>query len=200
MARELMTESKRIGLLGGSFDPVHLGHLMVAQDAIERMALDRVTLIPAARSPLKNRAPMASDDDRLALLRAAIDGDPRFALSTAELRRGGTSYTVETIDEMTRGASAQFFWIIGADQAASLKAWHRIEDLVGMVEFIVLPRPGFAWDPDSLPPGARFHVLESHLMEISSSEIRDRVHKGRSIRFLVPEGVATEIEKRHLYG
>lgn len=195
-----MTESKRIGLLGGSFDPIHLGHLMVAQDAIEGMALDRVTLIPAARSPLKNRAPMASDDDRLALLRAAIDGDPRFELSTVELRRGGTSYTVETIDEMTQGISAQFYWIIGADQAASLKAWHRIGDLVGMVEFIVLARPGFSWDPASLPPGARYHVVESHLMEISSSEIRDRVRKGKSIRFLVPEGVATEIEKRHLYG
>lgn len=195
-----MTRPGRIGLLGGSFDPIHLGHLMVAQDAIEGLALDRVTLIPAARSPLKTRTPMASDDDRLALLRAAITEDPRFELSTVELQRGGTSYTIETIEELSRRKSDQFFWIIGADQAASLRAWHKIDALVRMVEFIVLARPGFTWDPEQMPPGARFHVLESHRMEISSSEIRDRVRAGRSIRFLVPEGVATEIEKRHLYG
>lgn len=195
-----MTRQKRIGLLGGSFDPIHLGHLMVAQDAIEGMELDRVTLIPASRSPLKSGTPMASDDDRLALLQAAIAGDPRFELSTVELQRGGTSYTIDTIEELTGGSSDRFFWIIGADQAASLKAWHRIEALVRMVEFIVVARPGFAWDPDDMPAGSRFHVLESHLMEVSSSEVRDRVREGKSIRFLVPEGVATGIEKRHLYG
>lgn len=195
-----MTHGKRIGLLGGSFDPVHLGHLMAAQDALEGMNLGQVVLIPAARSPLKARNPLGADEDRLALLSAAIDGDPRFALSTVELERGGTSYTIDTIEAVTAGSSDRFFWIIGADQAASLDAWHKIEALVRKVEFIVLARPGFAWDPDRMPKGARFSFLESHLMEVSSSDIRDRLRAGRSIRFMVPEGVASEIETRHLYG
>jgi nicotinate-nucleotide adenylyltransferase len=195
-----MTNGKRIGLLGGSFDPVHLGHLMAAQDAFEGMALDRVVLVPAARSPLKVRNPIARDEDRVALLRAAIDGDPRFTVSTSELERGGTSYTIDTVNAFTADTADRYFWIIGADQAASLKAWYRIDDLVRKVEFIVLARPGSAWDPADMPGEARFQTVDSHLMAVSSSDIRDRVRNGKSIRFLVPEDVASEIEKRHLYG
>ncbi len=195
-----MSEEKRIGLLGGSFDPIHLGHLMVAQDAIEGMALDQVILMPAARSPLKPRNPKASDEDRLAMLVAAIEGDVRFELSTLELERGGMSYSIETVEQLALGSQDRLFWILGADQAACLNAWHRIDDLVQKVEFIVLARPGFAWDSGLLPRNTRFHTLESHVVSISSSEIRERLRARKSIRFMVTEGVATVIEKRHLYG
>jgi len=195
-----MSEEKRIGLLGGSFDPIHLGHLMVAQDAIEGMALDQVILMPAARSPLKPRNPKASDEDRLAMLVAAIEGDVRFELSTLELERGGMSYSIDTVEQLALGSKDRLFWILGADQAACLNAWHRIDDLVQKVEFVVLARPGFSWDSGLLPRTARVHTLESHLVSVSSSEIRERVRARKSIRFMVTEGVATVIEKRHLYG
>ena len=192
---------EKIGLMGGSFDPVHLGHLIAAQDALEALGLDRVLFIPAARSPLKDRSPVASDQDRLALLRRALEGESRFGLSTLEYERGGISFTIDTIEELRRRLpGARLYWIIGADQAISLKDWHRVRDLVRELEFIILARPGFAWDPGNLPEGTRFHAVDAHTFSVSSSELRARIREGVSVRFLLPEGVATLIKTLHLYG
>ena len=191
---------EKIGLMGGSFDPVHLGHLVAAQDALEAVGLDRVLFIPAAPSPLKNHSPVASDEDRLVLLRRALQGESRFELSTLEYERGGISFTIDTVEELRRRLpGARFYWIIGADQAVSLKDWHRVDDLVRELEFIVLARPGFAWNPGDLPDRTRFHAVEAHTFSVSSSELRKRIREGRSVRFLLPEGVATLINNLHLY-
>lgn len=186
--------------MGGSFDPVHHGHLIAAQDALEGLELDRVIFFPAARSPLKDRTPEASDEDRLAMLQAGIAGESRFSISTLEFERGGVSYSIDTVEEQVRlSPGARLFWILGGDQAATLRHWYRIADLVRIVEFIVLARPGSAWDRGNLPEGARVHPIESHTFSVSSSELRERIRNGRSVRFLLPEGVASLIKTRHLY-
>jgi len=191
---------RRLGLLGGSFDPIHLGHLMAARDAFESMNLERVVFVPTAQSPLKNTTPGITDEVRLELLDAAIAGDPRFDLSRVEIDRGGISYTIDTVDLFSAAdPEARLFWIIGADQAASLKTWHRIDELAARVEFIVLKRPGSSWPPPGIAPGIRLHTLQSHACDVSSSEIRRRVHQGLSVRFFVPEGVATLITRLQLY-
>ena len=191
---------ERIGLMGGSFDPVHHGHLIAAQDALEGLELDRVIFVPASRSPLKNHSPESSDEDRLAMLRAAIQSENRFAVSTLEIARGGVSYSIDTVEEQALlHPGARLFWILGADQAAALQHWHRAADLFRMVEFIILARPGFSWDPAGLPNEARVHPIESHTFSVSSSELRERIRQGRSIRFLLPERVASLIKTRHLY-
>jgi nicotinate-nucleotide adenylyltransferase len=193
-------QGRRIGFLGGSFDPVHLGHLMAAQDALEAMSLEKVVFVPTAQSPLKDTIPGITDGDRLELLQTAIAGDRRFEISTVELDRGGVSYTVETVETLSAAIpQARLFWIIGADRASGLKAWHRIDELAARIEFIVLERPGFEWSPPDLGSGIRIHAIRSHAFDVSSSEIRKRVGAGRSVRFLVPEGVATRIENRQLY-
>ena len=191
---------RRLGFLGGSFDPVHLGHLMAAQDAFEAMALEKVVFVPTSQSPLKEAIPGISDEDRLALLRAAMGQDGRFDISMTEIERGGVSYTIDTIDLLTeQNPNARLFWIIGADQAASLRDWHRIDDLAVRVEFIVLDRPGYNWSGSGPEHGIRMHPIKSRLLDISSSEIRRRAREGLSLVNLVPEEVATEIARLHLY-
>lgn len=193
-------EGRRLGFLGGSFDPVHLGHLMAAQDAFESMALEKVVFVPTSQSPLKDTMPGITDGDRLELLQTAIAGDRRFEISTVELDRGGVSYTAETAETLSEAnPQARLFWILGADRASGLKAWHRIDELAARVEFIVLERPGFEWCPPDPGSGIRVHAIRSHVFDVSSSEIRQRVGAGRSLRFLVPEGVATRIENRQHY-
>ena len=194
------TVERRLGFLGGSFDPVHRAHLMAAAAAREALGLDRVVFVPAARSPFKQRAPAVSDRDRLALLEAAIAGETAFELSTVEIDRGGTSYTVATAEHFAkREPAARLFWIIGADQAACLDTWHRVDDLARLVEFIVLERPGYAWRKSDLGPGIRLHPIPAPLVDISSSEIRRRVRAGLNLGDLVPLEVATLIKKLQLY-
>jgi nicotinate-nucleotide adenylyltransferase len=131
----------KIGFLGGSFDPVHLGHLAIAQDALEGAGLDRVDFIPAAVSPLKGRELTATAAQRLEMVRLAIAGDARFGVLDLELRRGGTSYTVDTVRELRAlFPGAELFWVIGADQLARLAEWKEIGELVRLVEFVHLAR------------------------------------------------------------
>ncbi|BET69697.1 nicotinate-nucleotide adenylyltransferase [Opitutales bacterium ASA1] len=192
--------SFRLGVFGGTFDPVHLGHLVAAQDAAEALELDRVLFMPAFRAPLKDREPGASDAVRVALLQAAIEGDERFGLSTLEIERGGVSYTVDTARELRRlHPEAQLFWIIGADQAERLRAWHRIEELAGLLEFIVLARPGYEGTRGGLPEFLRLHFVRAHVFDISSSEIRARLSNRRSVRVFLPAPVADRIERESLY-
>ncbi|HEX9782936.1 MAG TPA: nicotinate-nucleotide adenylyltransferase [Opitutaceae bacterium] len=190
----------RLGVFGGTFDPVHLGHLIAAQDASEAMDLDTVLFMPAFRAPLKEREPGSDDARRLSFLRAAVGGDPRFDVSTLELDRGGTSFTIDTALELRRRhPDCALFWIIGTDQAARLHEWRRIDELGRLLEFIVLSRPGFELPPGGFSQSLRLHFVRAHVFDISSSEIRLRIAGGRPVRAFLPAAVADQIERDRLY-
>lgn len=182
----------RIALYGGSFDPVHLGHLLVAVAAAEEMQLDRVVFIPAARSPFKPGAAPAPDSLRLQWLRIALAGHPQFGLDDLELRRGGTSYTIDTVREYRRRfPGAQIFWLIGEDHVPTLPQWRDATELGQSVEFIAIPRPGTGRHP--APEPFRVRSLKGWPLGISSSEIRNRIRTGLPVEHLLPPGVAHAI-------
>jgi nicotinate-nucleotide adenylyltransferase len=190
----------RIGFFGGSFDPVHSGHLIVAQDALEQMELDRIIFVPTATSPLKEKEAEVKAKERLSLLQLASDGNDRFEVSDMEITRGGMSYTIDTVSLLkAKYPQSHLFWIIGADQAVRLGEWHRIEDLIQEVEFIVHTRPSVVWERDESWTKNRVHEIESHAFDISSSEIRKRIRTGRSLRYLVPDAVLEAIKEKKLY-
>jgi nicotinate-nucleotide adenylyltransferase len=194
-----MSRVRRVGLFGGSFDPIHVGHLIVAQSAVEDLDLDRLYFIPNASSPLKTRPPIASGRDRLAMIRAAFRGHRAFRVLDLEIRRKGPSYTFDTVAALSGGGSAKMFFLIGADALLDLARWHRARELARRVTFAVLRRPG---SRKARPPSwaGRGVEVDAPLIDISSTEIRDRVRRGRSIRYLVPDAVAALITKRKLYG
>jgi nicotinate-nucleotide adenylyltransferase len=193
----LKTEQK-IGLFGGSFDPVHLGHLLVAQAACEEAGLDRLFFIPAAQSPFKPDSAPASAAERLRLLRLALAGQSHYEIDEQELKRGGISYTIDTVrDYARRFPQAKFFYLIGADHAPSLPKWREAEELAGLVEFLAIPRPGQA-DAVFAPP-FRGRTLKGWPLDVSASQIRERVKARRRIDHLTPPAVAEAIHNYHLY-
>jgi len=190
----------KIGFLGGSFDPVHFGHLLAAQDVYEQYRLDRLVFVPAAQAPLKPQEMQSSSADRLAMLRAAIEWDRRFEVSDAELQRGGVSYTIDSV----RNFRALFpddhlFWIIGGDQLPRMNLWKDVDELARLIEFIFLERPGHPAKQTPTIPGLRLHRCDGHLIEISSSELRHRVARGLSLHYFCPQKVISHIEARNLY-
>lgn len=190
----------KIGLLGGSFDPVHFGHLLAAQDVYEQYRLDRIVLVPAAQAPLKPQEVQSSPEDRLAMLHAAIEWDKRFEISDVELRRGGVSYTIDSVRHFrARYPREELFWIIGGDQLPRLNLWKDIRALAGMVEFIFLERPGHAAKETPDIPDLHLHRCDGHLIEISSSELRERVRHGLSLHYFCPQKVIAYIEAHKLY-
>jgi len=192
--------SERIGFFGGSFDPVHLGHLIVAQDALEQMELDRIIFVPTATSPLKEKEAEVGPDQRLSLLQFATEGNDKFEVSDVEIIRGGMSYTVETVSLFrVKYPQSHLYWIIGADQAVRLDEWHRIENLMEEVEFIVHTRPGVVGKLGKSWPRGKIHEIESHAFDVSSSEIRKRIRSGKSLRYLVPNTVREAINEKKLY-
>jgi nicotinate-nucleotide adenylyltransferase len=184
----------RLALYGGTFDPVHFGHLVLARDALEQLALDRVIFIPAGLSPHKLATIPAPAAARREMLAAAIVGEPGFTMDDSELNSAGPSFTIDTV-ERVRAAhpDAQIHYLIGADNLPELHTWRRIDDLRRLVEFVVLDR-GEAADPGS----SQFRTL-SRRIDISATEIRQRVARGESIRYLVPEPVRSIIAAHHLY-
>ncbi len=201
-----MMSTLQIGILGGSFDPVHTGHLLMAQDAAEHFELDRVLFIPCAIPPHKDGRQLAPAKHRLAMLAAALAGNPVFKLDAREIRRTGTSFTIDTIRELTHeNAAARYYFIIGDDSLIDLPNWRQVEALLESCEFITLARPGVTLAPETpaLPPDRRKRLLANrrvgHRLEISSSEIRLRIAEARSIRYLVPDAVADYIALHGLY-
>lgn len=188
----------RIGLYGGSFDPVHCGHLLVARAALEELALDRLVFIPAAQSPFKPGAMPAPAPARLRMLRSALAGEPRYRVEELELRRGGVSYTIETVRHFAHAQpDATLCWLIGADHVPTLPQWREAEALAKLMEFIVIPRPG---EPAvSLPPPWQLTQLRGWPLKVSSSEIRTRVAQGLAISHLVPATAAEIIATEGLY-
>lgn len=188
--------SANIGLLGGSFDPVHHGHLILARDAAETLGLDRVVLIPAARNPLKS-SEGAPGELRLAMLRAAVAGEPGFAVEDVEIRRPPPSYTVDTVGDLARRfPGARLVLIVGEDNVAGFPRWHRWEELrAAVAEIVVLRRGGAGGEGAPLS----YRTLTARRLDISATEIRNRVAAGRSIRYLVPEPVREIIAAHGLY-
>ncbi|MFN8884488.1 nicotinate (nicotinamide) nucleotide adenylyltransferase [Gemmatimonas sp.] len=191
----------QLGLLGGSFDPPHIGHLIIAQDAMDALALDHLLVIPAARQPLKGNE-QTPPEHRLAMVRACFDGVPRVEVDPVEIARGGLSYMVDTVEDVRRRwPVAQLHLLVGSDVVPTLPRWKDPQRLLGMVRLVVLHR-----DTGGAPPleqeihGAQtVRWLSTRRVDVSSTEIRARVRDGRSLKGFVPESVATYIASTGLY-
>jgi nicotinate-nucleotide adenylyltransferase len=190
----------KIGFLGGSFDPIHFGHLLAAQDAFEQQKLDRLILVPAAQAPLKPNDVQSSPEDRLAMLHAAVGWDHRFEISDIELRRGGVSYTIDSARHFRAlYPNDDLYWVIGGDQLPKLHLWKDILELVKLVEFIFLERPGYPVRAHPEIPGLRLHRCDGHLLAISSTELRERTRRELSLDYFVPHKAIVYIKDRALY-
>jgi nicotinate-nucleotide adenylyltransferase len=204
----------RLGIFGGSFDPPHVGHLLVAQDAIEALSLDRLMVVPAATQPLKQQH-RTDARHRLAMVQRCFEGVPGVTVDSVEMDRGGLSFMVDTVDHYRRIVpAAMIHLLVGEDVVASLPRWRETERLLSMVELVILtraePRIGLAShliDPPGSQDrrdGARFGIpsaryLATRRVDVSSTEIRERVGAGRSIRGFVPDTVAAYIASTALY-
>jgi len=201
-------KTERIGVFGGSFDPVHTGHLIIAQDALEQLELSRVIFIPAAVPPHKQEQELIESRCRLEMLKLAVESNLRFSVSGMELKRGGVSYTVETIQALQEEyPGAELFFIVGLDSLVELHLWHRVDELLEMCSLVPFARGGSdikrVADAMQLPAAAKEKLLHAlirlHAVEISSSEIRRRVAEGLSIKYLVPPEVEMYIFEHGLY-
>ena len=212
----------RIGILGGTFNPIHVGHLRAAEEVAEALALARVLLVPSAEPPHKRGSdadPVAPAALRLAWVEAACAGNPRLAASALEIERGGASYTVDTLRALGDGAERPVF-VIGADAFSELGSWREPKQLFALADFAVLPRPGIRgslrdWIPEALraefelepggraarhrATGGRLEGVAISALDISSRDVRERIRAGRSIRYLVPEAVRGDIEASGVY-
>jgi len=183
---------KKIAIYGGTFDPIHHAHLILARQAIETLGLHKVILVPAAISPLKKAAPVASGELRLAMLQAAIKGEPEFEVNECELLRPPPSYTIDTVEEIRRTeCDATIYCLIGEDNVEQLSRWHRFDELEKIVRFVVLDRSGNQ-------PSHSYPLIHRRI-DISATEIRQRVAQSESILYLVPDSVEKIIQREKLY-
>lgn len=183
----------KIALYGGTFDPIHHGHLVLAREAREQLALDRVVFVPAARSPFKPGTTSTDPELRLAMIRTAIEGEEGMEVDASEIERGGVSYTIDTVEAARqRWPQAELWWLVGQDHLAQLPKWHRSAELQALVRFAVFARVGAAEIPAEFPAITR-------QFDISATDVRARVARGASIRYLVPDPVREIIELNGLY-
>ncbi|MEW6754839.1 MAG: nicotinate-nucleotide adenylyltransferase [Candidatus Latescibacterota bacterium] len=193
---------QRLGVIGGTFDPVHAGHLLLALSVLEVVGLDRVVFVPAADPPHKERRPdMASAEDRFAMVRLATERLPCFEVSRVEMERPGKSYTVDTLRHLHRlHPHTQLYLIIGADNVAQLPTWHDPEAILELCTVVAGSRatPG----PHGVDPALaeRVMIVPTRQIDVSSTEIRERLAAGRPVSYLVPERVDAYIRSRRLYG
>jgi len=188
---------------GGSFNPIHHGHLICARAVAEARGCDRVVLVPSALPPHKpDSADLAAPRDRLIMCQSAVSGSELFRVSDLELNRAGPSYTIETVRELSRSEPGKVHWLIGADMLMYLPKWHRPLELIWEAELVVMARPGWTIDWQALPAEYRYlqkNVTEAPLIDIRASEIRKRVAAGTSIEYLTPPAVCRYIADRSLY-
>ena len=211
----------RVGILGGSFDPVHLGHLRSAEEVREGVGLDRVYFVPAREPPHKPQRRLAAAEDRLAMVERAIAGNPHFRATALELQRSGPSYSVDTLEAFaTVEPGAELFSIVGIDTFDEIHTWKHVERLFELASFVVTDRPpsvaersiahlpvaaqqAFCYDPATLSyrhrSGTRLQFLTITHIDVSATAVRDRVRHGRSIRYLVTPDVERYIHDRGLY-
>ena len=192
MATVEMNPRQKIGLFGGSFDPIHLGHLILARDAMEQLGLAKVIFIPANISPHKLDHPPTPAQARCEMVAAAIAGEPRFEWDDCEVRREGTSFAVDTVRLMIhRHPEADFFYFIGEDNLAALPTWKEITELPRLAQFVVLARSG-------APVDTEFPLVRRYI-DISSTDIRKRIARGLSVRYLLPDKTCEIIQRLGLY-
>jgi nicotinate-nucleotide adenylyltransferase len=202
--------NERVGLYGGSFDPIHFGHLIGARSIAEQLGMTRVILIPSPRPPHKRDQTLTDPLHRLEMTRRAVDGETLFEVSDVELHREGPSYTFDTVAEFRRclGSAPELFWIIGADTLPELPTWYRIAELTRAVRIVTLARSG--WQPpeasfleQSVGHQAAEQLLRDCLptpaIDIRARDIRARVREGRSVRYLIPEAIESYIRGHSLY-
>lgn len=200
----------RIGVLGGTFDPIHHGHLIIAQEALEALDLATVVFVPSAHPPHKPVGAVTSAEHRYRMVERALEDDPRFSISDIECRRSGRSYTIETLREMSRslGEGDELCFLVGSDTVGELPTWKDIRRFPEFCRLIIVSRPGHPLDridalrglfPASVVDEMRRDALAVTPVGISATDIRRRVRRGRSIRYLVPEAVRRYIEEHGLY-
>lgn len=193
---------KKVGIYGGTFDPVHIGHLIMAEEARQAADLDEVWFVPAPTPPHKQEV-AASAEDRFTMVERAVAGHPSFQASRVEMDRGGPSYTVDTVRRLCREyPNTRFFLIVGADMVLDLPRWYKIKEILASVEVIGLMRPGYDLDRERIPDHIKNRVTlvtKAVRVELSSTWIRDRVAAGASVRYLVPDPVRRYMEEHCLY-
>ena len=200
---------QRIGLLGGTFDPIHVGHLLLAAHSYDELGLDRVIFIPARLPPHKCE-PRAGAEDRLAMVRLAVAEDERFLVCDCELSRSEPSYTIDTVRQLkgSLGDESELFWLIGSDMVADLPNWHKVGELVELIEIVVVGRAGQAEADYSVLEGTltvaqiaqlKGGAINVPLIEISSTDIRERLRGKKSVRYLVRRSVEEYIASHQLY-
>jgi nicotinate-nucleotide adenylyltransferase len=199
----------RLGVFGGTFDPVHTGHLILAEQCREQARLDRVLFVPAARPPHKQETPLTPFRQRVEMLELAVAGQPAFRIDELESDRPGPSFTVHTLEELHRGhGEDEYFLLLGSDTLHDLKHWYQPERIAELAGFLVVLRPDWpAFSEEELAASLnvrdraaiRFHLVQTPLIDISSRDIRRRVAEGRSIRYLLPRGVEAYVHDKHLY-
>ncbi|WP_345239795.1 nicotinate-nucleotide adenylyltransferase [Pontibacillus salipaludis] len=186
---------KKIGLLGGTFDPPHMGHLLIAEEVYQELGLDEVWFIPSNDPPHKT-ATNTKVNDRLEMTQLAIDSNPHFKINTIEIERSGTSYTFDTVKTLIdEFEDIQFYFIMGGDMVEYLPKWNRIDELVEMITFVGVKRKGH-----ELSSPYPIQTIDIPVFEVSSTFIRERMMQGRSARYLLPQSVESYIKERGLYG
>lgn len=192
----MTTPQARVGVLGGTFDPIHHGHLAAASEVCAALGLDQVLLVPTNRQPFKEGFDSASPEHRLEMCRLAVSGDERFAVSEVDLERGGITYTVDTLTDLREQLpAASLYFITGADSLMRLDEWKDYKKLTELAEFVGVTRPGH-----SFPQLDTAHILvEVPSLAVSSTDVRRRVRTGAPIRYLVPRAVADYIAQNDLY-
>ncbi len=188
---------KKIGLLGGTFDPIHIGHLLMARTAMEQLRLDKVIFIPSCVPPHRKVPTLFAAEDRLEMVRRAVLLAPGFEVSDFEIKKGGKSYSVDTVRHFrdTLGKNAKLFFLVGGDAIKELDSWKEIERLKKLCSFVSVNRPGYPRGEEKL----RYRAVTMNGIEMSSTEIRKRILAGKSIQFLVPDGVLGYIKSKNLY-
>jgi len=187
----------KIGLLGGTFDPIHTGHLVLAQECWSKFSLDKVIFIPAYQSPLKKEGDSASPEDRVEMVRLAIEGDKRFELSTYEVDKGDTSYTIDTIEHYKEKLpEGEIYFLTGSDSMEELSSWKEPDRVLSLTTFVIASRPGWSMDG---PYADRVKLVIIPRMDVSSTMIRDRVSRSEPIDYLVPGLVANYIKEKGIY-
>ena len=199
-----MAAAKRLGVMGGTFDPIHHGHLVTADEAFWQFGLDEVVFVPTGRPWMKDHPQVSPAEDRYLMTVIATSPNPHFEVSRLEIDRAGETYAVETLAALheEHGAETELFFITGADAILEIFHWKDPEEVLSLAHFIAATRPGYdiaRFEAEAPTAHPKVSVMSIPALAISSTGIRDRVKEGRPIRYLVPEGVVTYIDKAGLY-
>ncbi|WP_259925990.1 nicotinate-nucleotide adenylyltransferase [Corynebacterium sp. p3-SID1056] len=194
--------ASRIGIMGGTFDPIHHGHLVAASEVADRFALDEVIFVPTGNPWQKADREITAAEDRYLMSVVATASNPRFSVSRVDIDRGGPTYTLDTLRDLREQfPSAKLFFITGADALSSIMSWRHWEEMFELAEFVGVTRPGYELTEEMFPEEIqrRIHLIEIPAMAISSTDCRERAQQGRPVWYLVPDGVVQYIAKNRLY-